>query len=691
MQGERLLVGAPAAERNGEFSVGKAYLFERNHGGNDAWGEVKMLVAGDGVQFDSFGISVALGPDEAYVGASAADVDLVDEGAVYVFEQDQGGPGAWQETYKLAAGDGKPDDLFGRALFFAADTLAVGARLAEGFKGKAYAYTPAEMGYVFLPALFEQSFSFSSTGVLEDGGVVSGPDGIKLGAVPGALSEDLPVSIRSGAPPADPLPSRVSPVGDYYHIAAESEALQPLDRSFVLALPVPAGADTDHLALAVYASTQSALDLGNPSGHYWAMIPGVYDAAEGLLLAQFPYLSRVEETVVLVEHPDMLSPAKGTGARMVAAPPANRAAGNFIVACNLDNCSVDLIKEVENLLQQHFADFLINYNYPQPRMMGSSSDFSVDPPELKVPSDVYYAFIFPNTGAGCTDLNNIPAYAGQYSPSRGDLWICVQPGARSLSDHEKDTVRHEFFHALEFAYDDVLSDWESGESENWIIEGLANAVINSGSDWKRSGVNDIRPVDKPLRDDSGVLEYQAEYFWVYAGRNRIPGGIEWLKQILNGGATFDDVFNNLDFDDSYWLWVRNQAIEKSDNMNEILGWRCQLETDAVSQLQEWDIPLPANQGGFVGHTPILSSSVVELKFSDDWAGREANIRVVALPESSPTPLEFKYKVYRTPWPSCSGTPDNVQQKYKVVPGERYFVVLANTHTDGQIPWKISFE
>ena len=130
---------------------------------------------------------------------------------------------------------------------------------------------------------------------------------------------------------------------------------------------------------------------------------------------------------------------------------------------------------------------------------------------------------------------------------------------------------------------------------------------------------------------------------------------------------------------------------KQANMNGALGAKCQLETDAVSQLQVWDIPLPANQGGFTGGTDILSSSVVELKFSDDWAGREANIRVTALPESSPTPVEFKYKVYRTPWPSCSSTPENVQQKYKITPGERYFVVLANTHTDRQILWKIFFE
>jgi len=44
---------------------GSAYIFERNIGGTNAWGQVKKLTASDGTGSDQFGYSVSVNGDVA--------------------------------------------------------------------------------------------------------------------------------------------------------------------------------------------------------------------------------------------------------------------------------------------------------------------------------------------------------------------------------------------------------------------------------------------------------------------------------------------------------------------------------------------------------------------------------------------------------------------------------------------------
>ena len=689
IDGDRVLVGAPAAGRNGQFSVGKAYLFGRNQGGAGNWGQVKMLTAGNGQAFDSYGTAVALDGDTAYVAANKGDMAIVDEGAVYVYQKDQGGANAWGEALKLGAAGGAPNSNFGTDIAFGGEALVAGANLAEAAKGKAYVFTPAappQISRTYLPVAFD--IFFEATGTLTNGGVISGPDGIKLGAVDGALDSPLPVSIGKAVPPAQPVPDRATVIGDTYRVAAAREAVQPLDKSFILALPVPDGADTDNLAVAVFGSTASLLDMDNATGQYWSFAPGTYDAANRLLLAQWPYLGQAGEIVALVEHPDMPSPAQGSG-RASAAP----ASGNFVAACTTElNCSDALKTAVENELQINFADFMNNHGYGYPRMMGTDSKMDIDPPQLNVPSTKFFAYIFDDTQPGCVDSAGKTAYAGQYTPSRGSLHICVPDGTTSLSDFMKDTVRHEYFHALEFSYNQPLAEWANGTAENWIIEGMADAVINSGTDWARSETNGIRPVDKMLRDNADLLEYEAEDFWAYYGRNRTSGGIERLRSILVSGATFYDVFNNTGFDEDFWWWVRNQALEKNDDLDGALkNGKCKLEEAAVSRMFTWEIDYPTTNNPITGTVDPLSAYLVELKFDPWFAGREITIMPSALPEGQPPPIGFEYKIYKSPSPNCTATEENLPQRWEIIPGERYFVLFANWWPERVLPWQIAIE
>ena len=80
------VVGAWGAGTGG-FRAGAAYIFQRNEGGADNWGEVKKLTASDVQAGDFFGQSVAVSGDTAVVGAEGKDAVGSDAGAAYVFQE----------------------------------------------------------------------------------------------------------------------------------------------------------------------------------------------------------------------------------------------------------------------------------------------------------------------------------------------------------------------------------------------------------------------------------------------------------------------------------------------------------------------------------------------------------------------------------------------------------------------------
>ena len=57
MSGDKAIVGAP---EEGGIVAGAAYIFERDEGGSDNWGEVTKLTASDGAADDFFGETVAI-------------------------------------------------------------------------------------------------------------------------------------------------------------------------------------------------------------------------------------------------------------------------------------------------------------------------------------------------------------------------------------------------------------------------------------------------------------------------------------------------------------------------------------------------------------------------------------------------------------------------------------------------------
>ena len=127
VSGDTAVVGAPAVYSEYGPS-GAVYIYRRNQGGPSAWGQVMKITPVDTDQVEYFGHSVSLDGDILVVGAPSTTVAGHDgQGAVYIFSRDLGGSEAWGQVKKLIISDGGPEEYFGSAVSLDEDTLVVGA------------------------------------------------------------------------------------------------------------------------------------------------------------------------------------------------------------------------------------------------------------------------------------------------------------------------------------------------------------------------------------------------------------------------------------------------------------------------------------------------------------------------------------------------------------------------------------
>lgn len=126
ISGDTVVVGA-SSDTNAGPATGAAFVFERNQGGANNWGQAKKLIASDAASSDQFGFAVAISGDTVTVGAKTDDDAGESSGSAYVFQRDHGGAGNWGEVKKLTASDAAAGDQFGFSVAIAGDTVVVGA------------------------------------------------------------------------------------------------------------------------------------------------------------------------------------------------------------------------------------------------------------------------------------------------------------------------------------------------------------------------------------------------------------------------------------------------------------------------------------------------------------------------------------------------------------------------------------
>jgi len=138
-------VGAPLDDDAGSAS-GAVYVFERDIGGSDNWGFVKKLTHSGAAAGDEFGFAVAISGNTVVVGAPSDDAVGSEAGAAYVFLRDAGGSENWGQVKRLTAADAAAGDEFGFTVAISDDTIAVGAPFTGGNAGTAYVFERASGG-----------------------------------------------------------------------------------------------------------------------------------------------------------------------------------------------------------------------------------------------------------------------------------------------------------------------------------------------------------------------------------------------------------------------------------------------------------------------------------------------------------------------------------------------------------------
>ncbi len=124
IEGDYIVVGARRDDVDGVNSGG-AYVFERNTGGAQRFGEVARLApVGVGAR-DEFGTSVAISGGSVFVGAPLSDTTATNAGSAYLFEKDSGGTNKWGQTQQFL-GNAK-SDLFGHAVGLDGGVAVVGS------------------------------------------------------------------------------------------------------------------------------------------------------------------------------------------------------------------------------------------------------------------------------------------------------------------------------------------------------------------------------------------------------------------------------------------------------------------------------------------------------------------------------------------------------------------------------------
>lgn len=127
----RILVGAPG-QTDGR---GAAYVFEDS---GDSWTQAARIALSDANSEGSFGASVVLHNDHAFIGAPGDD----GTGAVYIFSRSD--DGSWSQQAHIQSPDTSRGVTFGSAMAFNGEDLLVGAPRSEG--GAVYVFEGGKNG-----------------------------------------------------------------------------------------------------------------------------------------------------------------------------------------------------------------------------------------------------------------------------------------------------------------------------------------------------------------------------------------------------------------------------------------------------------------------------------------------------------------------------------------------------------------
>ncbi len=144
ISGNYAIVGAPHKNEGAITHYGGAYIYYKDQGGSNNWGQQQKIVAlNNKTAEDWFGVSVSISGNYAIVGAygQSYDADGLDfkehAGSAYIFYKDQGGSNNWGQQQKIVASDRNTSHRYGCAVSISDDYAIVGA-YSKNNSGGAY-------------------------------------------------------------------------------------------------------------------------------------------------------------------------------------------------------------------------------------------------------------------------------------------------------------------------------------------------------------------------------------------------------------------------------------------------------------------------------------------------------------------------------------------------------------------------
>ena len=202
ISGDYAVVGAFRDDDNAN-STGSAYIFFRNQGGPNAWGQVAKLLATNPAANDQFGFSVSISDDTAAIGSRFSDSASADQiGAVYVFRgfdsNSNGILNDWSDVTLLTATDAVAGDRLGTSVAVDGDRLLTGAPFRDEFgenSGIVYFFKRSATGFWSQDA---RLFDEDTTDTRDEFGISVSLDNANRNGIVGSWLDNVPGANNSG-------------------------------------------------------------------------------------------------------------------------------------------------------------------------------------------------------------------------------------------------------------------------------------------------------------------------------------------------------------------------------------------------------------------------------------------------------------------------------------------------------------
>ena len=137
--GDMVVVGDVGTNYPNEGGV--AYVFAKNSGGTNNWGQIAKLKPDVSTDFDYFGASISIFEEQVLIGAPGYGELNRTTGRAFLFAKNSGGTNNWGQVAELKSSNPQINASFGVSVSIHSERIIIGADTDNNFKGRAYVFT----------------------------------------------------------------------------------------------------------------------------------------------------------------------------------------------------------------------------------------------------------------------------------------------------------------------------------------------------------------------------------------------------------------------------------------------------------------------------------------------------------------------------------------------------------------------